>query len=100
VIPRSSLRDPLRFKRRVCYAPKAPAPLREDGHVLGPSRTQLPSAAPARLVHARRASHSANQLSLCQTAVWWNSPFDARRRFPMTIAVQRTDPTVVGRLRL
>lgn len=49
---------------------------------------------------ADRASHSANQLSLCQTAVWWNSPFDARRRFPMTIAVQRTDPTVVGRLRL
>ena len=49
---------------------------------------------------ADRASHSVNQLSLCQTAVWWNSPFDARRRFPMTIAVQRTDPTVVGRLRL
>ena len=56
VIPRSSLRDPSLQAERVCYAPKAPAPLREDGHVLGPlSRTQLPSAAPARLVHARIA---------------------------------------------
>ena len=101
VIPRSSLRDPLRFKRRVCYAPKAPAPLREDGHVLGPlSRTQLPPASSGTPgARADRTSHSANQLSLCQTAVWWNSPIDARRRFPMTIAVQRTDPTVVGRLR-
>jgi len=73
---------------------EALAPQRNDGSVLGLCLPRRPG------VCADRTSLSANQLCLCQTAVWWNLPIDARRRFPMTIAVQRTDPAVVGCLRL
>ena len=91
VIPRSSLRDPLRFKRRRMLRPEGSRATtrgwpRAGAFVADPAsacRSGMPGA------RAYRASHSANQLSLCQTAVWWNSPIDARRRFPMTIAVQR-----------